>query len=137
MVASVALGIADTALRRALEKAYPGLADLELVDYKVRILDGKQGTGAVTRVLVETSDGLALQCADVVCCNAACTGVCQACDQTGNVGRCLPVPVDQDPDEECAEEAPETCGRDGACDGVGACARSTGTSRVQTAASDC
>ncbi len=47
----------DTALRNALEKAYPGLADLDLVDYKVRILDGKQGTGAVTRVLVGTSDG--------------------------------------------------------------------------------
>lgn len=47
----------DTALRAALEKAYPGLSDLDLVDYKVRILDGKQGTGAVTRVLVETSDG--------------------------------------------------------------------------------
>jgi 2-isopropylmalate synthase len=49
----------DTALREALEKAYPGLADLSLVDYKVRILDGKHGTGAVTRVLVETSDGRA------------------------------------------------------------------------------
>jgi 2-isopropylmalate synthase len=47
----------DTALRDALEKAYPGLSDLELVDYKVRILDGKQGTGAVTRVLVGTGDG--------------------------------------------------------------------------------
>jgi 2-isopropylmalate synthase len=47
----------DTALRDALGKAYPGLADLELVDYKVRILDGKQGTGAVTRVLVGTTDG--------------------------------------------------------------------------------
>jgi 2-isopropylmalate synthase len=49
----------DRALRDALEKAYPGLADLELVDYKVRILDGRHGTGAVTRVLVETSDGKA------------------------------------------------------------------------------
>jgi 2-isopropylmalate synthase len=47
----------DRALRDALEKAYPELADLELVDYKVRILEGSQGTGAVTRVLVETSDG--------------------------------------------------------------------------------
>ncbi|EFC83716.1 2-isopropylmalate synthase/homocitrate synthase family protein [Parafrankia sp. EUN1f] len=47
----------DTALRAALEKAYPGLVDLDLVDFKVRILDGSQGSGAVTRVLVETSDG--------------------------------------------------------------------------------
>ena len=38
----------DRALRQALEKTYPGLADLELVDYKVRILEGKQGTAAVT-----------------------------------------------------------------------------------------
>ncbi len=47
----------DRALRTALENTYPGLADLELVDYKVRILEGGGGTGAVTRVLVETSDG--------------------------------------------------------------------------------
>jgi 2-isopropylmalate synthase len=49
----------DRALRTALEKTYPGLVDLELVDYKVRILEGGGGTGAVTRVLVETSDGTA------------------------------------------------------------------------------
>ncbi|MGF7235616.1 MAG: citramalate synthase [Frankia sp.] len=47
----------DRALRTALEKAHPGLADLSLVDFKVRILEGKQGTGAVTRVLIETGDG--------------------------------------------------------------------------------
>jgi 2-isopropylmalate synthase len=47
----------DRALRAALEKTYPGLADLELVDYKVRIIEGAHGTGAITRVLVETSDG--------------------------------------------------------------------------------
>jgi 2-isopropylmalate synthase len=47
----------DKALRAALEKSYPGLADLELTDYKVRILEGAHGTGAVTRVLIETSDG--------------------------------------------------------------------------------
>ncbi len=48
----------DNALRSGLEKIYPELADLELTDYKVRILEGRQGTGAVTRVLVETSDGI-------------------------------------------------------------------------------
>ena len=39
------------------EKIYPELNQLELTDYKVRILEGRLGTGAVTRVLVETSDG--------------------------------------------------------------------------------
>ena len=46
----------DTAMRKALVSAYPGLADVELVDYKVRILDAKNdmaGTGAITRVLIE------------------------------------------------------------------------------------
>ncbi len=47
----------DTALRSALFKHFPELEKLELVDYKVRILDGGQGTGAVTRVLIETADG--------------------------------------------------------------------------------
>ncbi|MBX6372334.1 MAG: citramalate synthase [Acidothermus sp.] len=47
----------DRALRQALERLYPQLGELELVDYKVRILDGSHGTGAVTRVLIETSDG--------------------------------------------------------------------------------
>jgi len=47
----------DRALRNGLEKLYPELADLELTDYKVRILEGRLGTGAITRVLVESSDG--------------------------------------------------------------------------------
>jgi len=44
----------DEALRVALTKHYPDLAGFELADYKVRILEGSHGTGAVTRVLVET-----------------------------------------------------------------------------------
>ena len=47
----------DTALRSGLEKIYPEISIFELTDYKVRILEGRQGTGAITRVLVETSDG--------------------------------------------------------------------------------
>jgi 2-isopropylmalate synthase len=46
----------DRALRKALERAYPQLAKMELTDYKVRIMVGKHGTDAVTRVLIETSD---------------------------------------------------------------------------------
>jgi 2-isopropylmalate synthase len=47
----------DNALRTGLLKLYPELSALELTDYKVRILEGRLGTGAVTRVLVETTDG--------------------------------------------------------------------------------
>jgi 2-isopropylmalate synthase len=47
----------DNALRNALSQIFPELAQLELVDYKVRIVEGVKGTGAVTRVLIETSDG--------------------------------------------------------------------------------
>ncbi len=47
----------DTALRQAIVGKYPHLADIELVNYKVRILDETKGTGAVTRVLLDASDG--------------------------------------------------------------------------------
>jgi 2-isopropylmalate synthase len=47
----------DEALRGALQRHYPELKSFELADYKVRILEGSHGTGAVTRVLLETSDG--------------------------------------------------------------------------------
>jgi len=47
----------DRALRRAIVQAYPDLDTLRLVDYKVRILDEKSGTGAKTRVLIGTSNG--------------------------------------------------------------------------------
>src|SRR5690606_38799913 len=46
----------DQALRKALLRHYPDLADVELSDYKVRILAGSHGTDAVTRVLVESVD---------------------------------------------------------------------------------
>ncbi|MDT0378693.1 citramalate synthase [Streptomyces sp. DSM 42041] len=49
----------DRALRVGLERIYPGLARLELVDYKVRILEGTHGTESTTRVLISTSDGAA------------------------------------------------------------------------------
>lgn len=51
------VGAIDKALRLALCKAYPKLNDVELRDYKVRILEAKQGTDAKTRVLIESGDG--------------------------------------------------------------------------------
>ncbi|MHB1065530.1 MAG: citramalate synthase [Georgenia sp.] len=47
----------DAALRGALVGTYPEIEDFELIDYKVRILDSQQGTDAIIRVLIETSDG--------------------------------------------------------------------------------
>ncbi len=48
----------DNALRNALSRAYPDLARLELLDYKVRILAGDHGTASRTRVLITTGDGV-------------------------------------------------------------------------------
>jgi 2-isopropylmalate synthase len=47
----------DRALRGAIGERYPHLRDIELVNYKVRILDERKGTAAVTRVLLDASDG--------------------------------------------------------------------------------
>jgi 2-isopropylmalate synthase len=47
----------DSALRTAIVQAFPEVAKFELIDYKVRILDQGHGTDAITRVLIETTDG--------------------------------------------------------------------------------
>jgi 2-isopropylmalate synthase len=46
----------DRALRKALAQAYPQMAHFRLADYKVRILDGDNGTAATTRVLIDTQN---------------------------------------------------------------------------------
>ncbi|HEX9878917.1 MAG TPA: citramalate synthase [Candidatus Binatia bacterium] len=46
----------DQALRKALNKFYPSLKEVELVDYKVRVLSSGHGTGAAVRVLIESRD---------------------------------------------------------------------------------
>ncbi len=47
----------DIALRKVLKRFYPEVENMSLRDFKVRILDGKEGTAAKTRVLIESSDG--------------------------------------------------------------------------------
>ena len=47
----------DGALRKAIGPVYPELAHIHLTDFKVRVLDTSQGTAAVTRVLIDSTDG--------------------------------------------------------------------------------
>jgi 2-isopropylmalate synthase len=47
----------DLALRKAILQFFPDLAQVSLVDYKVRILDSHSATGAIVRVLIESTDG--------------------------------------------------------------------------------
>ena len=51
------VGALDAALRMAIEESFPQIAGMELVDFKVRILDENVGTNAITRVIITTSDG--------------------------------------------------------------------------------
>ena len=59
-------------------------------------------------------------CADGVCCDSACDGPCVSCIQahTGfSDGHCAPVPFMTDPNDECAETDPASCGTSGVCNG--------------------
>ena len=47
----------DIALRKALEGFYPEVSTFRLVDYKVRVIDGKSATAAKVRVIIESTDG--------------------------------------------------------------------------------
>ena len=52
-----AVNALDAALRSALTERYPAIAGLHLIDFKVRILDASANTDAVTRVLIDSTDG--------------------------------------------------------------------------------
>jgi len=47
----------DSAIRKALLRFYPELRDINLIDYKVRVMDEQRGTAAKVRVLIQSSDG--------------------------------------------------------------------------------
>jgi hypothetical protein len=63
-------------------------------------------------------------CADGICCNVACTGACVSCKLPDMMGECTPVPAGaEDPNDLCKEEAVDTCGQSGFCNGQGGCAK--------------
>jgi len=63
-------------------------------------------------------------CVDGVCCESACAGTCVACSNAKTdkeSGRCVAIPLQEDPDNECAVDNVNECGTDGTCTGGGAC----------------
>ncbi len=79
---------------------------------------GLKASGAACMQGSECSTG---SCADGVCCDTACTGVCESCNQGGSTGKCLPIAAGTDPDGECKPLALTTddagTGDDGGGDG--------------------
>ncbi|HUT78815.1 MAG TPA: hypothetical protein VM285_14055, partial [Polyangia bacterium] len=61
-------------------------------------------------------------CADGFCCDSPCDSACESCALAGSEGGCTAIAAGADPDQECAEQAPATCGTTGSCDGAGGCA---------------
>jgi hypothetical protein len=80
-------------------------------------------SGALGALCTAAADCQSEICIDGRCCNLPCNGRCQACDVAGAEGKCTPIKAGDDPDNECDSEPLATCGRDGSCDGQGACRR--------------
>jgi hypothetical protein len=76
-------------------------------------------------------------CADGVCCNGACAGACMQCNLPDRAGECAPSPAGQpDPHRQCRQDAPESCGQSGVCNGQGGCSKFPAGTRCGAAACD-
>ena len=81
---------------------------------------GPKPLGATCLASAECQSGT---CADGVCCNTTCATSCVSCVIPTHMGTCWPTAAgDPDPRGMCAMTNPASCGRNGACDGVGGCA---------------
>jgi hypothetical protein len=83
-----------------------------------------KANGSTCDAAAAGSDCQSGSCVDGFCCETACQSLCTACamTKTGAAnGRCAPIRAGVDPDNECAAQDPASCGRDGSCNGAGAC----------------
>jgi hypothetical protein len=80
---------------------------------------GLRATGLACSAGSECVSG---HCVDGVCCQTSCADACRACNLPDRRGVCAPVPAGEvEPRGACAIESTASCGRDGTCDGAGAC----------------
>jgi hypothetical protein len=81
---------------------------------------GSCGTKGIRQPCLTNAECTSGFCADGVCCNVACSGLCVSCNQTGSVGFCTYIPAGL-PDPACNASDRTTCGNTGLCDGLGSC----------------
>jgi hypothetical protein len=72
-------------------------------------------------------------CVDSVCCDTACNGTCQTCSAVGSVGTCSSAAAGTDPHSDCDADPASSCGKDGMCDGAGACRKYAAGTTCQAA----
>jgi hypothetical protein len=106
----------------------PGYACVAALCYKTGG-DSSPDLAVPTRLIgdpcASVGECVTANCADGVCCDQPCVGLCTSCNLTGSVGTCVPVPaggVASAGHPSCATDDKATCQKDGTCDGMGGCA---------------
>jgi hypothetical protein len=123
-VLGVALcGLASCARTQAISNGSGGAGGSSDADASVdaavdQVAPPTLGNGEVCTDGVACSSGI---CVDGVCCATTCSDVCHSCALEGSLGICALADVGTDPRDECPDDGIASCGRDGTCDGSGAC----------------
>jgi hypothetical protein len=92
--------------------------------------NGGCGQHADGQPCLQDNDCQSGNCAQGACCGSTCDGICYSCNLPGTQGLCVAVPAGSDPLNQCSAQSRDGCGRDGTCDGAGAC-------RLWTAGTTC
>ena len=129
LVASDALGTTEPAI--AVGSAKKILVAYQRYDFsqphgsqriRAKLIDDRLPNGSACSQSDECASGF---CTDGVCCESECSGTCQACSAakkgSGIDGVCGFVAAGSDPNDHCEDEGASSCGKDGFCNGAGAC----------------